>query len=49
MALVSGMGAKGKSALALSGGWGLGPEGAQRLAGLVGEAPPPLLTSLDLR
>ncbi len=47
--LVSGVGAKGTSALGLSGGQGLGPEGARRLAGLLLEGPPPLLASLDLR
>jgi hypothetical protein len=46
--LVSGVGAKGTSKMALSGGRGLGPEGATRLAGLLREAPP-LLDSLDLR
>ncbi len=48
MVLVSGVGAKGTSMMALSGGRGLGPEGATRLAGLLGEAPP-LLASLNLR
>jgi hypothetical protein len=49
MVVVSGVGAKGTSALWLSGGQGLGPEGAGRLAGLLLEARPPLLASLDLR
>ncbi len=47
--LVSGVGAKGTSAMTLSGGRGLGPDGAQRLAELLQKAPPPLLTSLSLR
>ncbi len=47
--LVSGVGAKGRSIVDLSGGRGLGPDGARELAGLLREAPPPLLTSLDLR
>ncbi len=46
--LVSGVGAKGTSKMALSGGRGLGPKGATRLAGLLREAPP-LLASLNLR
>ena len=46
--VVSGVGAKGTSKMALSGGRGLGPEGATRLAGLLREAPP-LLASLDIR
>ena len=33
----------------LSGGKGLGPNGAQRLAELLREAPPPMLAALDLR
>ncbi len=45
--LVSGMGAKGISVMALSGGRGLGPVGATRLAGLLRNVPP-LLASLDL-
>ncbi len=49
VAVVSGVGAKGTSRMALSGGRGLGPEGAGRLAGLLREAPPPLLASLNLR
>ncbi len=39
----------GSSCVTLSGGKPLGPHGAQRLAGLLGEALSPLLTSLDLR
>ncbi len=46
--LVCGVWFKGKSKMALSGGRGLGPEGATRLAGLLREAPP-LLASLILR
>ncbi len=49
MQLVSGVGAKGISSVALSGGRGLGPEGAVRLAGLLGETHPPLLSTLNLR
>ncbi len=49
MELVSGVGAKGTSVVDLIDGRGLGPEGARELAGLLTEAPPPLLTSLDLR
>ncbi len=49
VAAVSAAGAKGSSALDLSGGRGLGREGAQRLADLLREAPPPFLASLDLR
>ena len=49
MAVVSGAGAGGTSCVPLSGGAPLGPDGARRLAELVREAPPPLLTSLDLR
>jgi hypothetical protein len=47
--LVSGVGGKGTSYMELSGGKGLGPDGAQRLAELLREAAPPLLTSLTLR
>ena len=47
--LVSGVGAKGTSYMTLSGGKGLGPDGAHRLAGLLRESPPPLLSSLRLR
>ena len=46
---MSGVGAKGTSHLDLSGGKGLGSIGAQRLADLLREAPPQLLTELDLR
>ena len=49
MKLVSGVGAKRTSTMALSGGKGLGPEGARRLADLLQQAPPPLLASLNLR
>ncbi len=49
MVLVSGPGAGGTSCLPLSGGAPLGPDGARRLAGLLGEARPSLLCSLDLR
>ena len=47
--MVSGAGAKGNSRMKLSGGKGLGPDGAQRLAELLREAPPPMLAALDLR
>ena len=47
--VVSGAGAKGTSRMELSGGKGLGPEGARRLAGLLREAPPPMLKVMDLR
>ncbi len=47
--IVSGVGNKGTSYMKLSGGKGLGPSGAKRLAGLLREAPPPLLASLNLR
>jgi hypothetical protein len=47
--LVSGVGDKGTSTTTLSGGKGLGPEGAQQLARLLREALSPHLTSLDLR
>ena len=47
--LVSGAGAAGTSYLPLGGGAPLGPDGARRLAGLLREARPPLLTRLDLR
>ncbi len=46
--LVSGVGAKGTSKMALSGGGGLEAAGATRLAGLLREAPP-LLASIDTR
>ncbi len=45
--LVIGVGSKEASHMELSGGRGLGPEGALRLAGLLHEAP--FLTSLGLR
>ena len=35
--------------MALSGGKGLGPSGAKRLADLLKESPPPMLTELCLR
>ena len=47
--LVSGVGAKGTITMALSEGRGLGREGATRLAALMREAPPMLLTKLDIR
>ena len=47
--VVSGAGAKGTSWMRLSGGTGLGPDGAERLAELLREAPPPMLAALDLR
>ena len=46
---MSGTGEKATSALDVSGGRGVGPEGARQLADLLREAPPPLLASLDLR
>ncbi len=49
MLMVSGVGAKGTSRMTLSGGKGLGPDGAQRLADLICEAPPPMLAEMDLR
>ena len=49
MEVVSGAGAKGTSRMTLSGGKGLGPEGAQRLAELLRKAPPPMLEAMDLR
>ena len=56
VAVVSGAGDKGTSALEIWCGkdeneqeLGIGPDGAQRLADLLLEAPPELLTSLDLR
>ena len=47
--VVSGVGTKGTSYISLSGNSLLGLDGARRLAGLLREARPPLLTSLDLR
>ena len=47
--VVSGAGGEGTSRMALSGGKGLGTEGAQRLAELLREAPPPMLEAMDLR
>ncbi len=47
MRLVSGMGAKGTSAMALSQGQTLGLEDVKRLAEMMREAP--LLTKLDIR
>ena len=49
MAVVCGTGAGGTSCLPLTGGSPLGLEGARQLAELLRNAPPPLLTSLDLR
>ena len=49
VAVESGVGARGTSLATLSGGKPLGPDGALRLADLLREAPPSLLTSLDLR
>ena len=49
MVVDSGVGAKGSSRMALSGGKGLGPTGAKRLADLLKESPPPMLTELCLR
>ena len=47
--VVSGAGGKGTSRMALSGGKGLGTDGAQRLADMLKKAPPPLLASIDIR
>ncbi len=47
--VVSGVGAKGTSRMTLSGGKGLGPDGAQWLAELLRVAPPPMLEAMDLR
>ena len=47
--LVIGEGTKGTSSMTLSDGKGLGPDGATRLADLLLNAPPPLLSSLKLR
>ena len=49
VAVVSGVGAKGTSSMALSGEKGLGPDGAERLAALLREAAPPMLEAMDLR
>ena len=49
MRLVSNVGAKGTSYMTLSGGKGLGPDGAQRLADLLREAPTLQLASLGIR
>ncbi len=49
MKLVSGVGDKGTSTMTLSGGKGLGPEGALQLAKLFNKDLPQLLTSLNLR
>ncbi len=47
--MVSGVGGKGTSRMQISGGKGLGPDGARRLAELLLEATPPLLAWLQLR
>ncbi len=47
--VVSGVGGKGTSYLQLSGGSGLGPVGAERLAEVLKKASPLKLTELDLR
>ncbi len=47
--VMSGVGNKGTSYMTLSGGRGLGPEGAQRLADLLQQAPAHMLATLDLR
>ena len=47
--VVWGVGTRGTSRMTLSGGKPLGPEGAGRLAGLLRDAPPPLLASMDIR
>jgi hypothetical protein len=47
--VVSGVGAKGASRMTLSGGKGLGPDGAQRLADVLQKAPPAMLAVMDLR
>ena len=47
--VVSGAGDKGASRMTLSGGKGLGPDGAQRLADVLQKAPPAMLAVLDLR
>ena len=47
--VVSGVGGKGTSQMQLSGGKGLGPDGALRLADLLREVPSQMLESIDLR
>ena len=47
--LVSGVGGKGTSYMTLSGRTGLGPNGALRLADLLRESPPQMLSTLCLR
>ena len=47
--VVSGVGGKGTSKMGLGNGRGLGHEGATRLAETMREAPPMLLTKLDIR
>ncbi len=47
--VVIGVGAKGASRMSLSGGKGLGPDGAQRLADVLQKAPPAMLAVMDLR
>ena len=47
--VVSGVGDKGTSWMTISGGEGLGLDGAQRLAELLRQAPPPMLEAIDLR
>ncbi len=49
LVLVSGIGAKGKSFITLSGDSPIMTDGALRLAGLLVEVQPPLLVALDLR
>ena len=46
--VVSGIGAKGTSWMTLSGGKGLGSDGAQRLADVLQKAAPPMLAVMDL-
>jgi hypothetical protein len=45
----SGVGTEGTSWMTLSGGKGLGSDGAQRLADVLHKAPPPMLAVMDLR
>jgi hypothetical protein len=47
--VVSGVGTKGTSRMTLSGGKGLGPDGAQRLADVLQKASPAMLAAMDLR